>query len=62
MINFIMKSVVAKLAFAFMILTLLAIGVIGYLSFHSAKQALIRVEFEKINVLRTYRPTPSKIT
>lgn len=52
MINFIMKSVVAKLAFAFMILTLLAIGVIGYLSFHSAKQALIRVEFEKINVLR----------
>lgn len=52
MINLIMKSVVAKLAFAFMILTLLAIGVIGYLSFHSAKQALIRVEFEKINVLR----------
>jgi methyl-accepting chemotaxis protein len=60
MANFITKSLMGKLVAIFAGVALVPIGIVGYLSFTSAREALRAAEFEKLNSERELRESQIK--
>ena len=52
MINFIRKSLMLKLIIFFLLVALIPIGILGYLSFNNAKQALQKIVFNDLSASR----------
>jgi len=52
MINFVRKSLMLKLIIFFLLVALIPLGILGYLSFNNAKQALQRIVFSDLSASR----------